>query len=166
MLKNSNETIMLPSFELTMVAADTQEATSVQLNQLPNQSHQGLILYFYPKDNTQGCSIQAMDFSHHKAKLESLGFYILGVSRDGIKSHQNFINKKALSIDLISDTDEKLCQYYDVIKEKKMYGKTHLGVVRSTFVYNKNGEMIGSFRDVKAKEHVEKILDFLENKTN
>ena len=143
MLQNSNETITLPSFELTMVAADTQEATAVQLNQLLNQSHQGLILYFYPKDNTQGCSIQAVDFSH-----------------------QNFINKKSLSIDLISDTDEKLCQYYDVIKEKKMYGKTHLGVVRSTFVYNKNGEMIGSFRDVKAKEHVEKILDFLENKTN
>ena len=161
MLQNSNETIVLPSFELTMVAADTQEATSVQLNQLLNQSHQGLILYFYPKDNTQGCSIQAVDFSHHKAKLESLGFYILGVSRDGIKSHQNFINKKALSIDLISDTDD-----YDVIKEKKMYGKTHLGVVRSTFVYNKNGEMIGSFRDVKAKEHVAKILDFLENQAH
>ena len=158
MLQNSNETITLPSFELTMVAADTQEATAVQLHQLLNQRHQGLILCFSPKDTTQGCSNQA--------KLESLGFYILGVSRDGIKSHQNFINKKALSIDLISDTDEKLCQYYDVIKEKKMYGKTHLGVVRSTFVYNKNGEMIGSFRDVKAKEHVEKILDFLENKTS
>ncbi|OOR83417.1 peroxiredoxin [Moraxella canis] len=166
MLKNSNETIALPSFELVMVAADTQEATSVQLDELLKQSNQGLILYFYPKDNTQGCSIQAIDFSEHKAKLESLGFCILGVSRDGVKSHQNFINKKALSIDLISDTDEKLCQHYDVIKEKMMYGKTHLGVVRSTFVYNKNGEMIGSFRNVKAKEHVDKILDFIENQAH
>lgn len=166
MLKNSNEKIALPSFELVMVAADTQEATSVQLDEMLKQSDQGLILYFYPKDNTQGCSIQAIDFSEHKAKLESLGFYILGVSRDGVKSHQNFINKKALSIDLISDTDEKLCQHYDVIKEKMMYGKTHLGVVRSTFVYNKNGEMIGSFRNVKAKEHVDKILDFIENQAH
>ena len=101
------------------------------------------------------------DFSQLKEQFENKGYQIIGVSRDGIKSHQNFITKKSLDIPLISDPDEKLCQHFDVIKEKMMYGKIHLGVVRSTFVFDNNGQMTASYRNVKAKEHAEKLLETL-----
>ncbi|MFC0819869.1 peroxiredoxin [Moraxella marmotae] len=168
MLKNSNENIALPDFELELIAANAQQTINLKsliTDNADNANNKGLILYFYPKDNTQGCSVQAIDFSADVAAFDALGYRIIGVSRDGVKSHQNFINKKQLSIELISDGDEKLCQHYDVIKEKMMYGKTHLGVVRSTFVYDKTGQMIGSFRNVKAKEHVANLLSFLQQYT-
>lgn len=159
MSKNSNEAIVLPDFAVDLVQAD---GTTSQIR-LSDTANHGLILYFYPKDNTQGCSVQAVDFSQSLDDFTALGYRIIGISRDGVKSHQNFINKKQLSIALISDTDEKLCHHYDVIKEKMMYGKVHLGVVRSTFVYDNTGKMIGSFRNVKAKDHAEFLLDFLKN---
>ncbi len=162
MLKNSQEQINLPneSFELVSATGDVQ---SVNLSTLIQENDQGLVLYFYPKDSTAGCTVQATDFTANFDEITKLGYRVIGVSRDGVKSHQNFINKQSLAIDLISDTDERLCQHFDVIKEKMMYGKTHLGVVRSTFVYDKNGAMIGSFRNVKAKEHVANLLEFLQD---
>lgn len=160
-LKNSQEIISLPTDSVQIVSKDgTLQST---LSQYIADSGRGLVIYFYPKDNTQGCSVQAVDFSAYQDELATLGYGVLGVSRDGIKSHQNFIAKKELNIALISDGDETLCQHFDVIKEKMMYGKTHLGVVRSTFVFDKNGVMIGSFRNVKAKEHVAQLLEFLRN---
>lgn len=159
-LKNSQEIISLPTDSVQIVSKDgTLQST---LSQYIADSGRGLVIYFYPKDNTQGCSVQAVDFSAYQDELATLGYGVLGVSRDGIKSHQNFITKKELNIALISDGDETLCQHFDVIKEKMMYGKTHLGVVRSTFVFDKNGVMIGSFRNVKAKEHVAQLLEFLQ----
>lgn len=158
-MKNTQETIALPDFEVTLVQNDTQ--SSVNLSTLIQDSGLGLMLYFYPKDNTQGCSVQAVDFSQLKEQFENKGYQIIGVSRDGIKSHQNFITKKSLDIPLISDPDEKLCQHFDVIKEKMMYGKIHLGVVRSTFVFDNNGQMTASYRNVKAKEHAKKLLETL-----
>ena len=158
-MKNTQETIALPDFEVTLVQNDTQ--SSVNLSTLIQDSGLGLMLYFYPKDNTQGCSFQAVDFSQLKEQFKNKGYQIIGVSRDGIKSHQNFITKKSLDIPLISDPDEKLCQHFDVIKEKMMYGKIHLGVVRSTFVFDNNGQMTASYRNVKAKEHAEKLLETL-----
>lgn len=159
-LKNSQEIISLPTDSVQIVSKDgTLQNT---LSQYIADSGRGLVIYFYPKDNTQGCSVQAVDFSAYQDELATLGYGVLGVSRDGIKSHQNFIAKKELNIALISDGDETLCQHFDVIKEKMMYGKTHLGVVRSTFVFDKNGVMIGSFRNVKAKEHVAQLLEFLQ----
>lgn len=164
-MKNSAESIALPDFELPLVYCehDHLQTQPINLSTWVQEQQQGLILYFYPKDNTQGCSIQAEDFTHKKQQLQQLGYQVIGVSRDGIKSHQNFISKKSLQIGLISDCNEQLCQHFDVIQEKMMYGKTHLGVVRSTFVFNKHGEMIGSFRNVKAKEHVDHLIDFLTN---
>ena len=158
-MKNTQETIALPDFEVTLVQNDTQ--SSVNLSTLIQDNGLGLMLYFYPKDNTQGCSVQAVDFSQLKEQFENKGYQIIGVSRDGIKSHQNFITKKSLDIPLISDPDEKLCQHFDVIKEKMMYGKIHLGVVRSTFVFDNNGQMTASYRNVKAKEHAKKLLETL-----
>ncbi len=158
-MKNTQETIALPDFEVTLVQNDTQ--SSVNLSTLIQDNGLGLMLYFYPKDNTQGCSVQAVDFSQLKEQFKNKGYQIIGVSRDGIKSHQNFITKKSLDIPLISDPDEKLCQHFDVIKEKMMYGKIHLGVVRSTFVFDNNGQMTASYRNVKAKEHAKKLLETL-----
>lgn len=158
-MKNTQETIALPDFDVTLVQNDTQ--SSVNLSTLIQDSGRGLVLYFYPKDNTQGCSLQAVDFSHLKEQFGNKGYQIIGVSRDGVKSHQSFITKKSLDIPLVSDPDEKLCQYFDVIKEKMMYGKTHLGVVRSTFVFDSSGQMTASYRNVKAKEHAEKLLETL-----
>lgn len=127
--------------------------------------NQGLILYFYPKDNTAGCTLQATDFSALQDKFDQLGYKIIGVSRDDVKSHQRFIQQHNLSIDLISDPDEKLCRLFDVIKIKQLYGKSHLGVVRSTFVFDNNKTLIHAYPNVKAKDHAQKLLDLLGNQS-
>ncbi|WP_432480677.1 peroxiredoxin [Moraxella sp. ZY200743] len=158
-MKNTQENITLPTFLVNLVVGDDEHTIS-----LPNwlqEYNQGLILYFYPKDNTQGCSVQAVDFSQLKQAFADKGYQVIGVSRDGIKSHHNFINKKELSIALVSDSNEMLCQHFDVIKEKMMYGKTHLGIVRSTFVFDSAGQMIASYRNIKAKDHAQTLLDML-----
>ncbi len=142
--------------------------------QLPNQcfaSTQGeinlteiatdwLILYFYPKDNTPGCTTQAVEFSCLKDQFDALNTTIIGVSRDSVKTHQNFTEKQALTIDLISDKDEVLCQHFDVIKEKNMYGKKVMGIERSTFIFHK-GELVKEYRKVKAARHAEIVLEDL-----
>lgn len=159
-MKNTQETIALPEFDCHLVSQSGGEPTE-QIITLPNfiqNTKRGLILYFYPKDSTAGCTVQATDFTALSKDFEQAGYTILGVSRDGIKSHHNFIHKKELGIGLISDTDEKLCQHFDVIKEKMMYGKTHLGVVRSTFVFDKHGQMMASYRNIKAKDHASTLL--------
>ncbi|WP_066803073.1 peroxiredoxin [Moraxella oblonga] len=162
-MKNSHENITLPTFEVALVQNTGNEPThqTISLNDFIKQHNSGLILYFYPKDSTAGCTVQATDFTALADKFAQKGYTILGVSRDSIKSHHNFICKKELSIGLISDTDEKLCQHFGVIQEKMMYGKTHLGVVRSTFVFDKNGIMTASFRNIKSKEHAQTLLDIL-----
>lgn len=162
-MKNTSETITLPDFPLTLVRPHDESFVHevIHLAQFIKNHDTGLILYFYPKDSTAGCTVQASDFTAFLDEFRALGYVIIGVSRDGIKSHENFICKKELGIGLISDKDEKLCQHFDVIKEKIMYGKTHLGVVRSTFVFDKNGHMTASFRNVKAKDHASSLLDWL-----
>lgn len=119
-----------------------------------------LILYFYPKDSTAGCTVQATDFSSLNTQFTQLGAKIIGVSRDSVKSHQNFTTKQNLSIELISDTDEILCRHFDVIKEKNMYGKKVMGIERSTFIFHQ-GQLKKSYRKVKAKEHAEQVLNDL-----
>ena len=157
-------TITLPDFESTLVrqTADGEFVSeAINLNKLVTESGQGLILYFYPKDSTSGCTVQAVDFSADLAQFSAKGYQIIGVSRDSVKSHQNFISKQALKIALISDADERLCQHFDVIKEKQMYGKTHLGVVRSTFVFDQSGVLMHELRNIKAKAHSEHLLSLL-----
>ena len=121
----------------------------------------GLILYFYPKDNTSGCSVQAQDFSQHLTHLQQLGYQVIGVSRDSVKSHEKFIANQQINLALVSDTDEQLCQYFDIIAEKKLYGKVSLGVVRSTLIFDNAGKLVHEMRNVRAKGHIDKLLAIL-----
>ena len=116
-----------------------------------------LVLYFYPKDSTPGCTTQAIGFSCLKDQFNALNCTILGVSRDSVKAHQNFTEKQALTIDLISDKEEVLCKNFDVIKEKNMYGKLVMGIERSTFIFH-NQKLLKSYRKVKAAGHAEQVL--------
>ena len=160
-MKNSQENLPLPTFNVTLVTPNDENPIITPLSQ--HLQNQGLILYFYPKDNTAGCTTQAKEFSERLDEFTKLGFVVIGVSRDSVKSHQNFMLKQDLNLALISDTDETLCGYFDVIKPKQLYGKTYLGVVRSTFVFDKTGKMTASFRNVKAKGHVAALLDLLKD---
>lgn len=122
---------------------------------------QNVILYFYPKDNTSGCTLEAKDFTCLQQEYKDKGYTIIGVSRDSVKSHQNFISKQELNLLLLSDKDEELVKALDVLKEKSMYGKTYMGIDRSTFVLDKEGTIIKEFRSVKAKGHAQALLDEL-----
>lgn len=133
-----------------------------QLN-LSSLTGKNVIIYFYPKDNTPGCTTQGKDFSCAYEEFKSLNTEILGVSRESIKSHQNFINKFEFPFDLISDPEEILCKTFDVIKEKNMYGKTYLGIERSTFIFNKEGVLQHEIRKVKVKTHVAEVLEIVKN---
>lgn len=119
-----------------------------------------LIVYFYPKDSTPGCTTQAVGFSCLKDQFDALNTTIFGVSRDSVKAHQNFTEKQNLTINLISDREEALCQHFDVIKEKNMYGKKVMGIERSTFIFH-NGKLVKEYRKVKAAGHAEQVLEDL-----
>ena len=119
-----------------------------------------LIVYFYPKDSTPGCTTQAVSFSCLKDQFDALDVSIFGVSRDSVKAHQNFTAKQELTIDLISDKEEILCKHFDVIKEKNMYGKQVMGIERSTFIFH-NGTLVKEYRKVKAAGHAEQVLEDL-----
>lgn len=122
------------------------------------EKNEKTILYFYPKDDTPGCSIEASDFSKYKNLLNKNGIGIVWVSKDSCQSHINFINKSELTIDLISDESMELHNKFSVIWEKNNYGKIYLGVIRSTFLLNKKWEILKEWRNVRAKWHVEKII--------
>lgn len=120
-----------------------------------------IILYFYPKDNTPGCTQEGIAFREHFAEFESLNVVILGVSRDSVKVHEGFKAKQAFPFDLLADQDEALCQAFDVIKLKNMYGKQVRGIERSTFLIDENGVLISAWRKVQVKTHVDEVLGFL-----
>ena len=136
-------------------------ATNTQSLQLQDYVGKNVLLYFYPKDNTSGCTQQAQDFRDYNAQFNALNTIILGVSRDSLRSHQNFKAKQALPFDLISDGDESLCQLFDVMKLKNMYGKQVRGIERSTFLINDKGVLIHEWRKVKVPNHCLAVLDFL-----
>ena len=146
--KEQLEQIQLPNFAVESTQGD------IKLSDLQDW----LIIYFYPKDSTPGCTTQANEFSGLKDEFAKLGVQIFGVSRDSIKSHERFTEKQDINFTLLSDPDEKLCQHFDVIKEKNMYGKKVMGIERSTFIFH-NGELKAGFRKVKAAGHAEKILE-------
>ena len=125
-----------------------------------NTSHNGqaLVLYFYPKDNTPGCTTEGHDFNARLAQFEALGYTVAGISRDSVKSHQNFCAKQGFQFELLSDKDETVCKLFDVIKLKKLYGKESLGIERSTFVLDKNGEIAHEWRKVKVAGHAQEVL--------
>lgn len=125
-----------------------------------------LVIYFYPKDNTSGCTAEAIDFSENKSKFQNLNTKIYGISKDSEKSHEKFKESKNLTIDLISDEDLKLIKAFDVWKQKKMFGKEYMGVERSTFIFNKEGVLVKEYRKVKVKGHVQEVLEFVEENFN
>ncbi|MFZ3229466.1 MAG: peroxiredoxin [Pseudobdellovibrio sp.] len=133
---------------------------------LSNLIGKKVILYFYPKDDTPGCTLQGRDFTRLKSTFAELNTVVVGVSRDNLNSHQKFIDKCELGIELLSDEDEKLCRMFDVIKEKDMYGKKVLGIERSTFVIDENQTLIAEFRKVSADGHAEQLISFLRERSN
>ena len=163
MAKPTTETIALPDFSVTMVRELDGHfiQDDISLKDLVAHTDKGLILYFYPKDNTPGCTTQATEFTARLNEFDDLGYDIVGVSRDSVESHEKFITKYDLQIPLISDNDEKLCQYFDVIKEKNMYGNITLGLVRSAFVFDKNGTLTHAQRNLRAKDYTERLLTVL-----
>ena len=120
-----------------------------------------IVLYFYPKDNTPGCTTQACEFTQAEPEFDDLDAVILGVSPDSPKKHQNFIAKKELGITLLSDEQKEVCEAYGVWQLKKTFGKEYMGVVRSTFIINPKGEISSIWTKVKVKEHVEKVKEEL-----
>ena len=118
-----------------------------------------LVIYFYPKDSTPGCTLEGQNFRDRYADFKKAGTEILGVSRDSIKAHENFKAKQGFPFDLLSDADEKLCKQFDVIHEKNMYGRKVMGIVRSTFLIDGTGVLQREWRKVRVKGHVDEVLE-------
>jgi len=118
-----------------------------------------VVLYFYPKDNTPGCTQEGEDFRDLYKEFKKLKTEIYGISRDSLKSHEGFKTKYKYPFELISDPDEKLCNLFDVIKEKNMYGKKYMGIERSTFLINKDGKLSAEWRKVKVNGHAIEVLE-------
>ena len=117
-----------------------------------------LVLYFYPKDNTPGCTTEGVDFNRLYPKFRALGAEVLGVSRDYARSHQGFCAKHGFAFDLVSDTDESLCRLFDVIRPKKLYGRDYVGIDRSTFLVDPAGRVAAEWRGVRVPGHAEEVL--------
>lgn len=126
---------------------------------LKDYAGKNVVIYFYPKDATPGCTTEGQDFRDNKAKFTRQDTVVFGVSRDSIKSHEKFIEKQKFNFALISDEDEKVCRNFDVIQEKNNYGKKYMGIVRSTFLIGKDGKLKQEWRKVRVKDHVNEVLD-------
>lgn len=120
-----------------------------------------VVLYFYPKDSTPGCTTEGQDFTALNPEFDAANAVILGISRDGMKSHENFKAKLCMPFELLSDEDETLCSLFGVIKMKNMYGKQVRGIERSTFVIDKKGTLVREWRGVKVDGHAKEVLDFV-----
>ena len=143
---------MEPDFEAELTNGDKVTLSNIL------SSGEKVILYFYPKDSTPGCTVQACDFRDNFSKLQSAGFRVLGVSKDSSKSHQKFIDTHELPFELIVDSDTELHQLYGVWREKMNYGKTYMGVSRSTFVIDIDSKLISVGYNVRASGHVDRLV--------
>ena len=135
----------------------TQSGESVKLADFAGKK---LILYFYPKDNTSGCTLEAKSLRDGKESLKADGFEIVGVSPDSVKSHQSFCAKHELNFTLVADTDKSIAEAYDVWKEKSMYGRKYMGIVRTTFVIDEQGTIIHIFDKVRTSDHWVQIAEW------
>lgn len=143
----------VPSFEAP--------ATGGKLIRLSDLKGQKLVLFFYPKDMTPGCTVEGHEFTQLKKEFEQNGTVVFGVSRDSMISHERFKEKECYTIDLLSDENEKLCKIFGVIKEKNMYGRKVLGIERSTFVINPDGKLVKEWRGVSVPNHAKEVLDYI-----
>jgi peroxiredoxin Q/BCP len=142
-----------PEFELP--------ATGGQTFRLADARDQSLVLYFYPKDNTPGCTTEGQQFRDLHPQFRKLGCAVYGISRDSLKSHESFKTKMSFPFELLSDTEETACKLFGVIKMKNMYGKKVRGIERSTFVIDRNGVLRREWRGVKVPGHAEEVLEFV-----
>lgn len=124
---------------------------------------QKVVLYFYPKDDTPGCTIEGKEFSQHLKKFKQNNAVVFGVSKDSVESHDKFRCKYDFGFELLSDEDEELCKKFDVIKEKNMYGRKYMGIERSTFVIDEDQKIIAEYRKVKPEGHAEEVLAFIKS---
>ena len=150
-----NQTV--PDFELTATSGVTFKLSDYQ----DKAQGKTLVIYFYPKDNTPGCTTQGMQFRDNYAEFQAANAEIVGVSRDSLKSHENFKAKFTLPFELLADTEELACGIFGVMKMKNMYGKQVRGVERSTFIIGKNGTLIREWRGVKVDGHALEVLNFI-----
>ena len=139
------------------------EGSDRKVHSLNDYKGKKVILYFYPKDNTPGCSAQAESFKNSIDRLKGLNTVVLGVSRDSLASHDRFITKLNLPFVLLSDLKSEVCELYGVLKEKTMFGKKSIGIERSTFIINEDGIIEKIYRKVKVKDHIEEILSYFAN---
>lgn len=137
-------------------SAPATSDTTFSLSELKGRN---IVLYFYPKDSTPGCTTEGQNFRDLYAQFQDADCEIFGISRDSMRRHENFKAKQAFPFELISDEDEAVCQLFDVIKLKKLYGKEYLGIERSTFLIDKEGVLRQEWRKVKVKEHAQAVLD-------
>jgi len=146
--------------ELNQPVADfTAEATNETTVNLQALKGKNVVIYFYPKDNTPGCTTEGQDFRDNHAAFEAANTVIFGVSRDSLRVHTNFKAKHEFPFELISDPEEALCKHFDVIKLKKNYGREYMGIERSTFLINAEGVLVQEWRKVKVKGHVAEVLE-------
>ena len=143
----------VPDFELS--------ATSGITFKLSNHLGKTLVIYFYPKDNTPGCTTQGIQFRDSYPDFKALNAEIFGISRDSLKSHENFKSKFGFPFELLADTEELACDIFGVIKMKNMYGKQVRGIERSTFIIDKNGRLVHEWRGVKVDGHAQEVLNFI-----
>ncbi len=141
------------------VPAFTAAATGDQSLSLKDFAGKNLVVYFYPKDNTPGCTTESNDFTALHEEFKAHNTEIVGVSKDSIKKHENFKAKYNFTFELLSDENEELCQLFDVIKLKKLYGKEYMGIERSTFIIDGKGVLVKEWRKVKVKEHAAEVLE-------
>jgi len=146
----SKSATQLPDLTLTTTGGKT-----IRLSDLKGKN---VVLYFYPKDDTPGCTTEGCDIRDHFADFARLNAIVLGISRDSVASHENFKAKFRFPFDLVSDPDEKLCRAFDVIRQKSLYGRTYMGVDRSTFIFDTTGKVRKEFRGVKVPGHIDEIL--------
>lgn len=139
----------------------TQDGETLTLADLKGSR---IVLYFYPKDNTAGCTLEAKSLRDGKAELAARGYRIIGVSPDSERSHQNFCAKHDLNFTLLADTDHSICEAFGVWAEKSMYGRKYMGVVRTTFLLDEEGRITHIFNKVKTAEHYQQIVNELDKK--
>ena len=142
------------------------ECTGNKTISLSELKGKNVVLYFYPKDSTPGCTTEGQDFRDLKGQFTRANTIIFGLSRESIKSHENFKTKEKFNFDLISDPDEIICNQYGVIKEKSMYGKKYMGIERSTFLIDSKGKLIQEWRKVKVTGHASEVLDAVKKLKN
>ena len=141
----------------------TCQATSNLQVTIPDTSTRKVVLYFYPKDATPGCTTEGQDFKNKHQDFVALNTVIYGVSRDNLKSHEKFKSKQGFPFELIVDESEVLCNLFGVIRMKKLYGREYMGIVRSTFLIDNDGSVIKSWDNVKVAGHVDELLDVVKN---